>query len=393
MAPGNAAQLVADGQEALRGMRVDEAIAAFEGALRLEAENVAAHLGMYEALQVKGDRARALEHQKRALLQSRLFLDKPAPPGAPTVLLVAIPGDWQANVPLEFFYGSMPFGVLKLYAEGTLPEPRSLPAADVVFNAVAHSDAAEATLRALAEWLARVGLPVVNDPARVLRLSRDGVARDFADLPGALVPAVRRVERTALAFDPLVAGADPRSPALVRPIDSQAGNDFLRLDDPHQLSGYLATVDAQAFFVAPFVDYRSADGLYRKYRIIFVEGIAYPCHLAISPRWMVHYYNADNAEIAAFRQEEERWLADIFRAFDGPRERVLELIASRVGLDYFGIDCGILPDGRVVLFEIDVAMIVHLGDPIEKYPYKHVYVPRIYRAVERMIESRARGSR
>jgi hypothetical protein len=89
------------------------------------------------------------------------------------------------------------------------------------------------------------------------------------------------------------------------------------------------------------------------------------------------------------RAEEERFLADIGSAFDGPRAAVLDEIARRAGLDYFGMDCGILPDGRVIIFEIDVAMIVHLGDPIDRYPYKHRYVPRIYEAVERLIRSRS----
>ncbi|MBV8355147.1 MAG: hypothetical protein JO101_07495 [Candidatus Eremiobacteraeota bacterium] len=374
-------------------MRIDEAVACFKAALRLDPEAIGAHLGLYEALQVRGDRRGALEHQGRALARQRLFREKTAAPGAPTVLMLSIPGDWQANTPLEFLYGQMPFGVMKLYTSPQLPEPRMLPAADVVFNAVAHSEAAELTLAALARWLPALHLPVINDPARVARLSRHQVARDFATMRGALVPAVHRVSRTALREDRLVLDACPATPALIRPVDSQAGNDLCRLERPADLDDYLAGVDASAFFIAPFIDYRSADGLYRKYRVIFVAGVPYPYHLAISDKWMVHYYNARNGDDAAIRSEEERWLADISFAFDDSRGEVLSDIARRVDLDYFGIDCGILPDGRVVLFEIDVAMLVHNGDPADTYAYKHAYVSRIYRAVERMIEARARAGR
>ncbi len=141
------------------------------------------------------------------------------------------------------------------------------------------------------------------------------------------------------------------------------------------------------FYLMPFVDYRRKDGYFRKYRIIFVGGVPYAHHLAISQNWMVHYYNALNAQEQWIRDEEERFLADVGNVFDGPRARVLAEIAHRVGLDYFGIDCSVLEDGRVLIFEIDPAMIVHLADPIELYPYKHKYVPRIPAALENLIRS------
>jgi hypothetical protein len=63
-------------------------------------------------------------------------------------------------------------------------------------------------------------------------------------------------------------------------------------------------------------------------------------------------------------------------------------IAERVGLDYFGLDCGLMPDGRLVVFEVETGMIVHDRDPADLYPYKKLFVPRIFRAVERMIDGR-----
>ena len=370
------------GREALIALRIDDAIRAFEEALEHDPGAIAAHLGLYEALQVKGERSRAVEHQRAALERQQLYLEKAAAPGVPVMLVVAVPGDWQANVPLEYAYSSLTLGIYKFFAIGNLPQPKQLPPRDVVFNAVAHSDAAEATLGELEGWLPRFGVPVLNDPSRVVRLSRDRVAREYADLSGAFFPPTRRVRRDELARELL-----PNAVTL-RPIDSQAGSGFARIERPDELAAYLAESRAEEYFVAQFVDYRSSDGFFRKYRIIFVDGTPYPHHLAISDRWMVHYYNARNDEHAWMRDEEARFLAEIETVFDGPRAAALGEIARRVGLDYFGIDCGVLPDGRVIVFEIDVAMIVHLGDPIEKYPYKHEYVPRIFRALERMVRAR-----
>ena len=374
------------GQEALRAMRVDEAIVKFENALALDAENVPAHLGMYEALQVKGERARAIEHQRRALTHQRFFFEKEAPPGAPVMLIVAIPGDWQANVPLEFLYSSLNVGISKVFVEAdNLPKRNELPAFDVAFNAVAESADSDASLEALESWLPSLGRPFLNDPVAVRKLSRDGVARDFAGLDGALVPVTRRMRREDLPHE-------LHGPHVIRPVGSQAGADFARVDNAAQLREYRDDHAAGAFYLTPFVDYRRKDGFFRKYRIIFIGGIPYAHHLAISDRWMVHYYNALNDREAWIRAEEERFLADVHSVFDGPRARVLDEIANRVRLDYFGIDCSVLEDGRVLVFEIDPAMIVHLGDSPELYPYKHVYVPRIPKALEKLIYRMTRRS-
>ncbi len=369
------------GQEALRQMRLDDAVAAFTRALAEDPENVAAHLGLYEALQVKGDRQAAVAHQRRALRHQQLFLDKPAPKGAPIVLLVATPGDWQANVPLEFLYSSLNLGFYKVFIGDGLPvpDPRALPG-DVVFNAVAQSDAADETLAMLETWLPQTGRPVLNSPAAVRKLSRESVARDYARVSGALVPNVRRVKRESLP-------EAVELPAIVRPVGSHAGSALAKIEGSGELAAYLAATAGSEFYVAPFIDYRSPDGYFRKYRIIFVGGVPYAHHLAISDRWMIHYYNALNEREAWIRDEEARFLGDVFTAFDGPRRGVLEELAARVALDYFGIDCGIMPDGRVLFFEVDAAMIVHLGDPPELYPYKRRYVPRIPEALERLIRS------
>ncbi|MEO9170841.1 MAG: hypothetical protein ABI282_09655, partial [Candidatus Baltobacteraceae bacterium] len=79
---------------------------------------------------------------------------------------------------------------------------------------------------------------------------------------------------------------------------------------------------------------------------------------------------------------------DLHGTFGDRRYETLRNLATSVDLEYFGIDCAIGRNGRVLVFEADPAMLVHTSDPVELYPYKHKYVPRIYRAVERMIDER-----
>ena len=43
-------------------------------------------------------------------------------------------------------------------------------------------------------------------------------------------------------------------------------------------------------------------------------------------------------------------------------------MAERFGLEYVGVDCAELPDGKLLVFEGDTAMVVHDMDPPDLYP-------------------------
>ncbi len=85
-------------------------------------------------------------------------------------------------------------------------------------------------------------------------------------IPGLLLPRTRALTREAL---PTLADGFP---LIVRPYGSQAGEGLERIERTAQLPDYLARHAEEAFYVAPFVDYRGADGLYRKWRIALIDG-------------------------------------------------------------------------------------------------------------------------
>lgn len=66
-----------------------------------------------------------------------------------------------------------------------------------------------------------------------------------------------------------------------------------------------------------------------------------------------------------------------------------EALHRHFGLDYFGIDCAEMPDGRLLLFEADVAMIVHDLDPSGTFPYKKPAMRRLFDAFAAMVRARA----
>jgi len=360
----------------------DRAIAAFERALAIDPANVAAHMSLWELLQIKGAMTAALAHQRAALASQRLF-SAVAPRQARSILLLCAPGDWQTNIPVDFLFDRSTTTAHKLYLVQGEPPPSALPKYDVLWNTIAESPAAMPYLQLAEAFMQRSAHPVLNAPARVIATARMQLGRTLEHVDCTVAP-ISEMTRAALAR-----GQDAFPyPMIVRPVGSHAGLGLERIEDAGDVVAYLERTAGEAFFISPFIDYRSPDGLFRKYRVVFVDGEPYPVHLAISPRWMIHYYNAAMAENAWMRDEEASFLEDLRRAFDGDKYETLQGIARAIGLEYFGIDCAVGPDGRVLVFEADPAMLVHSSDPIELYPYKHRFIPNIYRAVERMIDRR-----
>jgi len=372
---------------------IGAAVEAYRAALALRPDFVDVHLRLYEALQMLGDRGAAVDHLTHALRKQRVFTESASERELRSVLVLMAVGDWKANVPLDFVIDKRFTTVHKVFVGEGLPEASdlSLPPYDVVFNAVAQSTATESALRAVERFARAHGVRVLNDPAAVAASNRTAVEEKLRSIPRCRVARILSLTRRECAperFEQALRDHGLALPVLIRPIDSQAGEDLLKLERIDQLGPYLEATGAPEYYAIEFIDYRSADGFYRKYRVMFVDGEAYPCHLAISGNWMVHYYNSLMAEYPWMRDEERAFLQDLGSVFDAPLRGVLGAIAERMGLDYCGIDCTLIPNGDLFVFEADPAMIVHLSDPIEIYPYKHEYIPRISRALEAMIDRR-----
>jgi hypothetical protein len=87
----------------------------------------------------------------------------------------------------------------------------------------------------------------------------------------------------------------------------------------------------------------------------------------------------------AKKREEEMFLTDYAQVFTGAAANALQAIGAAMDLDYAGIDCALMPDGRVLLFEANPAMLVHLMDSPIDFPYKHREVPKIRNAMSDML--------
>ncbi len=344
-----------------------------------------AHLRLYEVEQMLGQPAAGIAHLRLALQSSRVVtLPVLEAPAKLTVLALSRVAQWEANAPLELILDMRHTTLHRYYIDDgdTQLPPGDLPPYDVLFNTIGESERAGSTLKLASLFAERAAERPINPPKIVATIGRTAVAQRFAGSANVVAPAVERVEADALRERPVV------EPLVVRPVGSQAGIGLARVESREELHAYLEEQIYPAYFVMPFVDYRNDDGFFRKYRVMFVDGKPYACHLAISPRWMIHYYNAAMADHQWMRDEEACFIANLDAVFTGRLRDALDEISTAIPLEYFGIDCAIARDGRLLLFEADAAMLVHGTDPSDLYPYKRAGFERIQSALMALLSSR-----
>ncbi len=347
--------------------------------------DAAASLDLSIIEQLLGAGANRAVLQAKALQLRRIYSATPGEAAAPVLLVLLAAGDFMANTPIEFLLEGTKMRVDYFYVDADMDILAAAPTHDAAFVAVAESQANQAVLAAIARAARRWPRPLFNCPETIARLTRDGAWRLLHDAEGVTYPRNKRFSRQEI----FVGAREFEFPFILRPLDSHAGSGLEKIENESALADYLRKHEAETFYAAPFVDYRGSDRLFRKMRIAFVDGEPFPVHLAISPRWMIHYLNADMSDNAAHRVEEAHWMEN-FAEFCRRHDRAFASIRERLGLDYFLIDCAECGDDSLLIFEVGSAMIAHDLDCPQTFPYKSAPMRRLFAAFQTMILSRAK---
>lgn len=361
-----------------------------------EPDNAAALIDLSIIEQLLGNAGDGLARQDEALCLSRIYRS-PDSAAKPTLRLLAFaaPGDIGTNTPLEFLLEGSDIALTTLYVVPGQALPEIIPEHDLAIVAASEGYDNKLVLAEIARLTATWPKPVLNHPDQIALLGRERLHALLKAASSIVIPMTVRIDRTSLGE--IGAGkaslqahlADGAFPLIARPINSHAGRGLQKLEDAASVQAYLATRSEKAFYISRYVDYRSPDGLFRKYRIVFIAGHAYACHMAITDQWMIYYLNAGMGESAAKQAEEERFMTGFDQEFARRHRAALSTLAERIGLDYFGIDCAQTADGKLLLFEADIAMIVHLMDLPAIYPYKVPQMRKVFAAFTAMLHERA----
>jgi hypothetical protein len=347
--------------------------------------------------QLLGDKPTGMAMQAEVLAFHQLFrspcaVEKPEL----RVLALAAAMDMGGNTPIEFLLEDSPIELLTLYVVDGVELPVPLPDHDVAIVIASDSDQCREALRKIDHLAPRWPRPLLNPPRLVGNLDRDKLHHLLSGIEGLDIPVTASATRSQLSE---LAQPDARPatgvefPIIVRPLGSHAGAGLARIGDRAALDRYLAERPEPEFFVSRFVDYAGDDGLFRKYRIVVVDGRPYACHMAIADRWDIWYLNAGMAFSESKRLEEENFMRTFDQAFAARHQRALAAMIERVGLDYFTVDCAENQRGELLIFEADNTAVVHNMDSPELFPYKARHMRLIFEAFAAMLFRRAREGR
>lgn len=267
------------------------------------------------------------------------------------------------------------------------------PAGRLLFNLISDADQNRQVLGVLERVLRDPSITALNPPARVRATTREQVAGRLEGIPGLVVPRTRRIGlregrrlREALHRDAF------RFPAIFRPIGTHGGEGARLVAGPDDLPPPGTLREA---YLTEFVDYRSGDGYYRKYRCFFIGGAIVFRHLIVSDHWSVHAGDRRRLMLRTdwMMREEEAIHAAGAAHFGPDRMATLERIRSVMGLDYFGLDFALLASGELLLFEANATMNFFPFTSPDRGHYSWRCLPVAVAAIQTLVADRlaARG--
>lgn len=260
---------------------------------------------------------------------------------------------------------------------------------DVLWNLISDADENPAVLAVAERFVSESGLPVINPPPLVRASRRHRLAEKLAGIPDLDVPKVlrlthptpervrRQAEAAGLAFPVILRRAGLHNQQVTGPFAAPEGLPQVEDDDDH--------------YVTEFADVRDSDGLYRRTRFWFIGDRIFRKSLQFHNYWCV-----GGGDTKAYMLTRPDLMSDCRRqaaaGFDGEPTRTqaaLRDLRSRVGLDYFGADVGVKPDGRLVLFEANACMNYQPDEPADGDLFQAPPVAEALAAVSRLVRAKA----
>ena len=241
------------------------------------------------------------------------------------------------------------------------------PKPDVIFNDISDPDSHSIALKK-AQQVRNIfaDVPCINEPTAVELCSREKVSRKLNGIPGLVVPKTIRTNIGKVTDVVREWEGQFDGPVLLRRAGVHGGRSTILLrnrDDLEQLEAI--ALDGGVFYMTEYVDFKSPDDIYRKYRIVLVGDQVLLRSLNVSDEWEVNFpaskrfweKNPDfrdqlNFEHTSFDEQLKPEVEDRCR-----------LVSQRIGLDYVGVDCGLLPDGRLLIFEVNANMNIMINSP------------------------------
>ena len=361
-----------------------------DAALRLDPDHVHAHRGMSNLLAAAGDKGGARWHRDRGF-RTRFLTTLPYRGDKAPVRVLLLVSAVGGNTPMTSFLDDQLFETHVLVTEYYDPKV-PLPPHDVVFNSVGDADICREGLEAACMVVRRTQRPVINHPLAVLKTGRLSNVMRLHSVPNVVVPKMAAFKRRMLTgpgASAFVASGGITFPLLVRAPGFHTGQHFFLVRDLRDLISTVSRIPGDDVWLIEQLDARDVNGMYRKLRVMMIDGQLYPLHLAISKDWKVHYFRADMADSPENRVVDGEFLNDMESAIGAPAVAALDRVCATLDLDYAGIDFAVNAAGKVLFFEANATMVMAPLSADPKWDYRRPAFDSVFAAVRRMIVERS----
>lgn len=386
-----------------------ESMAAYRRSVDCDPNYAWGYMGLSSALAEMGDETEACEVSRKAVRLRRSF-DWPFRGQEAVGKIVTLKGVESGHFlhgpndslmltggmnSADNHFDDTRFRQASFYVDDLQPgaELEALPPCDVIYNAVSDVDAMPRSLEIASRLAAATSIPIINQPDLVAKTTRQENYERFRSLDGVLFPKTLYIEGTVESKARLTAtleDAELPLPIIIRRVGTHVGESLEKKDSLDALWDYIAEDPTGPFYVTEFVDYKTATGHYIKTRVQFVDGVPYPNHLWYSDDWCIVRGERSRALMDNhpwMEDEAKRFMSDFEDYFGEHGFKALREIHGRLPLDYFGIDCSLLKDGRILLFEINAAMYLkHTHE--EQQEFRKPYLQAINEALNDLMEKK-----
>ena len=282
--------------------------------------------------------------------------------------------------------------------DDTVDQLGDMPNIDLLLNTIACPDLKRASLLAAARFVDRYPtLPLINHPRRVLATTRERNALRLNLIPGVSFPKTERLRWDGAALDAIareILSLGFIFPLIIRRVGSQTGSSVALIKDETELTQHFQKSPVnQEYYIIQFKDCRNSQNIFNKMRVFFIDGNFYPVANLFHDAWNVH--SGDRYQVMDktpwTQTEEKSFLNDPIGYIGRENFDKLRQIRDVIGLDFFGVDFTILPDGVLFIFELNAAM-RHNFDHAKNFPYTKPHLQRISTAFDDMLQRRLKVS-
>ena len=266
---------------------------------------------------------------------------------------------------------------------GALPSPAEV---DIIFNEISDADTHGIALERAEKYCDQAGVPVINHPRLVRATTRDYLSARVSH-PQLICPkTIRCSPLSPQTVHEQASHHGLQYPLLVRIAGQHGGKTLIQVQKPdEEMALHALPFDGRHFYLSEFIYFRSPDGLYRKFRIAVVDGVPFPRHMIASQSWQIHAGDRDLMDAQPeLDQEERQWLESFDTQLRDAIAPAMKALQQANQLEYFGVDCNLTQDGKIILFEVNPNMNILINTRSTSDPTVR-YIHEITQAIEELI--------